>query len=293
MVAGAPGSSCLEPADFERGLFARITRPRGNGTEGDTKIMVRFETEGESVTGTVTIIEPGEVARERVVRGRSCADVAFSVVLVAALALGGEPGASGGPTTLPEPADDAFAERIAPRSPAPLRAPWTARTGAHASVAAAGSGETSVAGDIFGEVSRQREGFSPGLRVALSYATAARTDDVLAMRVSVVTARLEPSLMRVTLGPFACRLVPVLEGGAAVASASGATRSETVTRPWLRGGAMGEIALDVVGPVGIELSGGAMAAFIRDDFVVDPAGFGLRVPLVVPVGRAGFLVQLP
>lgn len=290
-VVAEPASPCLDRAAFERALFARITRPRGRGAEGETKVLVRVDAESRGFAGHVTIVEPSEQPRERVVHGASCDHVALSMVLVAALALGGEPEADPDRVVTREPADDALAVGPPPPPGAPTVVPWTVLVGAHGSLAAAGAGEASLSGDLFGELSSRRSGLSPGLRVALAYGAAARSEGAITMHLSTVTARLEPSLLRVEAGPVAARLALSLEGGVALARAVGTTRDDSVTRPWLRAGAQAEVAMKAIGPIGLELSGGALVAVVRDDFVVDPAGFGLRVPVVAPVGRFGFFVQ--
>lgn len=284
-------SPCLDKAAFERALFARITRPRGRGVAEETKVLVSVEVDGPRFSGRVTIIEPGEPSRERVVHGSSCDDVALSVVLVAALALGGEPEPDPNRLRVREAADEAADERPRPALP-PGPAPWARVVGAHAGLGAAGGGEASASGDVFGELSSLRPGLSPGLRVALGYATGARSDGAVTVNVSTATVRLEPSVVRIQSGPVAARLVLSFEGGAAFASASGAMRSESVTRPWIRAGGQAEMTMDVVGPLALEVAAGALAAFVRDEFVIDPTGFGLRAPLVAPVGRLGFLVRL-
>lgn len=296
-----PTTPCLDRTAFERALFARITRPRGGAGSGpgdaaETEVVVRVEPEGERFAGRVVVREPGEEPRERVVRGTSCADVALSVVLVAALALGGEPdGDPGRPRpTLREPADDAADERP-PSPPASAALPatrWTPLVGAHGGVSTAGAGEASMSGDAFGELAMLRTGIAPGLRVALAYAAAERSDGAVAMRVSTATMRVEPSLLRMQAGRVAARLGLALEGGAAFADASGTRRADPATRPWLRGGAQAEVAVDVLGPMAIEATAGALVAFVRDDFVVEPSGFGLRAPLVAPVCRIGILLRL-
>ena len=292
-VVAEPTSPCLDKLAFERALFARITRPRGSGRSDETKVQVRVDAEGERFAGRVTVVEPGEEPRERVVRSSSCADVALSVVLVAAVALGGEPEADPDRRHVREAADDAVDDRApAPPPAAPGPTPWTAVVGAHGGLASAGAGELSASGDVFAEMSTRRSGVSPGLRIALAYAAGERSDSNVTMRVSTLTMRVEPALVRIQSGPLAARLVLSLEGGAAFGNASGATRAEPATRPWLRGGAHAEGTVDVVGPVAVEVAAGALVAFVRDDFVVDPTGFGLRTPLVAPVGRLGLLVRL-
>ena len=282
---------CLDREAFERALFARITRPRGSGGSREAQVVVRVEPDGERFAGRVTITEPGEEPRARVVRGASCADVAHSVVLVASLALGGEPDADPDRVMISEPADDALAARAAPPPLPPAPPSWIPAAGAHLGIAAAGAGEASLAGDVFGELATRRSGFSLGLRAALGYGSAERSQGGFAMRVSTLTARLEPSLVRLAAGPLDTRLGLVLEGGAAFASASGAPRTESATRPWLRAGAQVAVAFDLLGPVAVEASGGALLALVRDDFVVEPTGFGLGVPLLAPFGRFGIIVR--
>lgn len=291
-VVAEPSSACLDKIAFERALFARITRPRGDGGPDETSVRVRVDADGERFSGRVTVLEPDQEPRERVVRGASCADVALSVVLVAALALGGEPEADPSRPTAREAADDADAIRPPPPPPAARPTPWTRVVGAHGGLGAAGAGETSVSGDLFGEVSTRKSGISPGLRVALGYGTAQRSDSSVTMRVSTWTARLEPSLVRIASGPVAARIVLAWEAGAAHANAAGATRAASATRPWIRAGAQAEIAVDAVGPVGVEAAAAVLAAFVRDEFVVDPTGFGLRTPLLAPVVRLGVFLRL-
>lgn len=289
-----PGAPCLEQAAFERALFARITRPRGEGRAGETKVQVGVEPEsGGGFAGRVTVIEPDGEPRERTLHGASCDHVVLSLVLVAALALGGPAERTGEPAPSRESADDAADERrSAPEVAPPAVTPWSAIVGGHGSLAAAGAGEPALGGDVFGELASKRTGFAPGLRVALAYAAAQRSAGALTMRITTLTARLEPALVRLELGRITTRLLLALEGGAALADAAGAPRVDGAVRPWLRGGALGEIATDIAGPVGLELAGGALVALVRDSFVVEPTDFGVRVPLVSAVGRVGIYVRI-
>jgi hypothetical protein len=290
-----PAAVCLDQPAVERALFSRIRRPRGSGGPDDTDVRIRIEADGATFVGRVTIVEPGEPPRERVVRGSTCDEVALSLLLAASLALSGEPEADpnrppaeGGTLDGADTGDRAAAPRP---TPVPPPSTFTPVLGTHVAVAAAGRGAVARGADVFGELSSMRSGWSPGLRLALAYGAADRSAGGVTVDVSTLTVRVEPSLVRVAAGPVAARLVISIEGGAAFATTYGAARAESATRPWLRAGPQAELAVGVLGPVGLEVSGGVLVAVVRDDFVVEPSGFGLRVPRFGAVARLGGFVR--
>jgi hypothetical protein len=286
------GEPCLDRESFERALFARTTRPRGAGGDQDTSVRVSVERAADGYLGTIAIAEPGDAPRVRAVRGATCDEVALSLVLVAALALEGalEPGET--PPTTFDPADLPPVDPP-PAATAPPPEPGRAITvGAHVGAELAGGDGPSPAGDVFAGVASTREGFSPGLRVALGAARSQVEKGDALVRVTPVTLRIEPTLLQLGEGAFRARLGPIVEGGLAFAAATPVDQASPATRPWLRGGAAVQIAVRIGGALGLELDGGMLAPFVRDAFVVAPARLGYRVPWVAPFLRLGLLFDL-
>lgn len=281
------GSPCIDQATLERGLFERIHRPRGSGGVNDANLVVRVTPRDGGFEARVRWQEPGETANERVLVAPTCAELALSVVLVSALAISSGDALKTTPkVTEPplEPPNEAPEPRpIAPRS--------RIAAGFLVGLSPVGTDQLLVSGDGFVEVASRRSGFSPGVRVAVSYArTKAETGDV-AIELTTFSLRAEPSLLRIHTARFHGAFATALEVGAAVGAASGVLRTASQARPWLRAGPTLSGSLLVASDVTLSADAGLLVAVVRDEFAVDRSPATLRVSPLAPLVRFGFSYQ--
>lgn len=280
-----PGAHCLDENAFARGVFARITRPRGEGRDDETRVSARIEAKDTAFEGTLRVESPEAPSRTRKVRGRTCEEVAQSLELVAVLALEGHE-----VPFEPPPADrPGLADEPTPAPPPlPARRTYEASAGLHGTVEAAGGPSPTFGGDAFADV-LATGGLRYGLRLAVGAARTMRTSTGVTVATAPLSARLEPSLEAVTFGPVEVRAAAVVEGGVVLAEISRGATGDGATRPWLRVGPVARGLLRTAGPT-LEVELGLMFPLVRDEFVV-VGGPSFEVPAVSAFARVG--VALP
>jgi hypothetical protein len=91
-------------------------------------------------------------------------------------------------------------------------------------------------------------------------------------------------------------LCPIVEAGVISATSTQTTASTPTSRGWFSLGALGRLALELAGPVALELESGASAPIVRDHFYFAPvtnAGNDVyRVPAVSFFADAGVSVRI-
>jgi hypothetical protein len=286
------GRGCVDAARFARALFDRIRRPRGGVDADDTVVSVSVDPTPTGYIGRLAIIEPGGPARERRVTARSCGELELSLVVVAAIALGGEEPSDAAEPPSPGPLEDPKApEPPAPAPPAQVERAATTVLGAHASLTELG-GTLAPGADAFVGREPARSGFALGGRLALGVAQATTRTPRAALQLTPITLRAELSFANLAAGPLRMALAGALEPGLVVADTGGQARGGPIVRPWVRAGLATQAHLPVSRALGIEVDGSMLFPLVRDSLVIEGAGLDVRAPVLGLGVRLGLRLKV-
>ncbi|OJY15112.1 MAG: hypothetical protein BGO98_21910 [Myxococcales bacterium 68-20] len=279
-----------EPPLFER-LKAQLPHAyRASPDEPAFDLGVRIELRDGLSHGTLTLLV-GDFSEEREASSSSCGDVLAALTMMAAIIIGEEEAH----LQAPEPPKPLRPNR-APRKKLPS---GPARRGERVSWALGAGGESDgTRGRLMLARWFVQVGFpgalEPALRLGLARST--RTEltspnGVVSTRWSEVTFASCATMHR----RGALRVAPCIElaVGTLQASVNAPPPVRSFSYPWLSAGASATLAWRVVGPLSVEGSVGVRVPFIRDELFFEPDMVVHRVPLFIPFGAAGIVVDLP
>ena len=148
----------------------------------------------------------------------------------------------------------------------------------------------------FGGIERDGPGvLAPALRLGvLRAASTTLPSPGGGARFTWLVGRVEACPIRVSfLRRLAARPCLGFDGGALSGDGLGATRSHSVTRPWLDAGAAGRLEWSVAEPIRVEAEGSLGLPFVRDTFVFQPTPEVYRPPPVYGSAGLGVVALFP
>lgn len=272
----------------------------------------------QNYVGRLTIRDVENNAAVREVHGRTCKEVVEAVAFIAALAI--DPNAvpartpSGESPTAPAvaaPAATTLASsgppQLAPSAPELPPPSFTSpetrlfaaiRAGGISGVAPGVTAFARLAAEVSRIIPRSPWTASLSLSLGRGLTREIRTPAGVA-HLTWTTGRLDACFLRWAIAPDAMtglELCPVLEAGVISGTSTETNDATPRSRGWFSLGAVGRLALEIAGPVAIEVEGGATAPILRDHFYFSPVTNAsnevYRVPAVSFFVDAGVSVRI-
>lgn len=308
---------CATDAMFWSALSRRTDRlvrasASTSTSEASAMIDVVLTRSKATTTGVLRIVRSGRASEPRRVVAKSCSEVVDGLSLVAALAF--DPAAkldaisddegSDSKTPGKSPIDAAVDP---PPSPEPLRSSspslsstdpddrafpigephrWAFGIGAAGGGVLVGDPGATVTLGGFGEISSERPGLSPSIRLGAVY-SAVHADNAnvrAALTWTVGRASVCPVRLDLVRG-LSLRPCAGVEGGILAASTRSVATTRDRSRPWLAPTAAARLVYVPSSPLFFELEVAVAAPLVRDEIVVDPSLSVYRAPVLVPSGQ--------
>ncbi len=281
---------------FADDLARRAARAR-IADDGAVHVRAQVRAQADGFRGEVELTDEAGVTR-RVLEGASCEEVIDGLALVAALAIDPQADTSPRPRDAAAPltdagdaagdadaadarADDASAELAS--ADAGRSRDWSWAAGANVEMASVVPAPELGFGAFVALEAEAPGLFAPSFRVrALLSLAASVTSAQGSGRFQWALATLDGCPIRVPLGAFfsAAPCLGVDVGAILARGEGGAVASVEETRPWFALRALVRLAAYPVRWARIEVEGGPVVPFVRDEFVFQPAPTVFRPPLV-------------
>lgn len=272
----------------------------------------------QNYVGRLTIRDVENNVAVREIRGRTCKEVVEAVAFIAALAIdpnavpahtpSGESPAA--PAVAAAPATTLALSNPPPVAPSPPDLPpsplTSPETRLFAAIRAGGISGVAPGVTAFARLAAEVSRIVPGspwtaslsLSLGRGLTREIRTPAGVA-QLTWTTGRLDVCFLRWATrsnSMTGLELCPVLEAGVISGTSTETNGATPRSRAWFSLGALGRFALEIAGPVAIELEGGATTPIIRDHFYFAPATNAsnevYRVPEVSFFADAGVSVRI-
>lgn len=277
------GPECPNQATFEAAILARAPHAR----KAEVGIEPQVQIDADLIAAPrLRVTTRDGTSQDREIVAEGCTEAMQSMAIIAAMILE----AQLEPPTPPEPPPPVVTE---PPPPPMLRSETPAPTVPVASarrvgwgVSVGGAAESAAAPKLaFGATagvevrSPARDVVTPSARLSVVLAQAARVEaDAGDARFRLLLGRAHLCGLRLAAGPSSYRFCGLLEGGALYGQGLEARNERSRTMPWLGAGLAALGAVELSGPMSLELGVGGRALIFRDRFVFAPQELVHQVP---------------
>ncbi|MDF2692470.1 MAG: Autotransporter [Labilithrix sp.] len=294
--------SCPNAPAFLGAIRARTERPRLAGPNEEA-VTFGVTMSGEASGGVIGRLEIREIdgsRQERMVEGRSCAEVARALALVVALYLDPDAATGPEPERVPEPGPAAPSAPVAPRKEAPSL-PAT-----ESAIRVAGGGALGGLGGVGPSIAPFLTAFLEATYRGRGPQSWLRPSARLGIELATTAAEVGPGSQRYLLAAGVARLCPVRVplperfraapcGGMMIGvhrgTSDGIPNARAQDRSWLTPATTLVVGFDVSHDVTIELEGGALFPLVRTRFFLGPNLTLFRAPPVAGTASAAVVVR--
>jgi hypothetical protein len=272
-------AGCPDANAFRRDVSVRAPTLAFDDRDPMRTFRVTLRSAPSAFEGEIAVFSRGEARGARRLSGATCAEVASALALV---------------LTLDVTSAIRDREDEAPRAANPSRDVGRWRLGVGAGASLVGGVAPDLLYGLGGHVELlrfSRSVLAPSLRLGVARSFTRDFDlGSASVAFTATTAELDGCPLRLAWRQLT--LVPCIriEGGALEADATGTSNARDDVRGWMALGVVGRASWWLVGPLAIEIEGGARAAFVRGNYVILPDLSVYDAPILSATGRVGVSV---
>lgn len=277
-VSYRAAEECPNQATFEAAILARAPRAKKAAAGAEPRVQIEVELDAAP---RLRVSTRDGTSQDREIVAEGCTEAMQSMAIIAAMILDAQPELSTPVTAKPSPAPpptrpDGTAQP-APATP-PHRLVAAASLAADVESAAAPTTAFGIAAGA--ELGSSAPGLvSPSARLSLVLAQAARVETTAGdARFRLVLGRAHLCGLKLAAARSSLRLCALVEAGALLGQGIDARNQRGQTMPWLGTGLAAFGALELAGPVALELGASGRALLIKDEFVFSPDQVLHQVP---------------